>query len=148
VLLSQVIANPLPVIITGLGFVPLIFSLLFWLIPGLRCHQNRKENEDIKLENFRKNGYSQIWDAPLAVKPQEIVPQAKECRPRNLAAAQDRVIKEAGVYAAPDVTLDETGKPVYAFGELVREKAALEKYRRGITPGASDLGKIVFDSEG
>jgi hypothetical protein len=146
VLLSQVIANPLPLIIFGMGFVPLIFSLLFWLIPGLRYFLNKKDNEDIKLENFRKNGYGNIWDAPLAVKPGEIVPQAGECRPGNLAAAQDRIIKEAGVYAIPDVSLDETGKPVYSFGELKRERTALEKYRRGIKAEASDLGKIVFDS--
>jgi hypothetical protein len=143
-ILSQVIVNPLPVIIFVLGFVPLIFSLLFWLIPGLRFVGNKRENEEITLENFRKSGYGRIWDAPLAVKPQEFTPQAKECRPRNLAAAQDRVVKEFGVYAIPDVSLDETGKPVYAFGELDREKATLEKYRAGIAPG--DLGKVVFDS--
>jgi hypothetical protein len=146
VLLSPFIANPLPAIVFGLGIVPLVFSLIFWFIPGLRWFLNKKDNENIKLENFRKNGYGRIWDAPLAVKPQEIIPQAGECRPRNLAAAQDRVVKEAGVYAIPDVTLDETGKPVYAFGELKREKAALEKYRRGIKTEASDLGKVVFDS--
>jgi hypothetical protein len=147
VLLSPIIANPLPVIVFVLGIVPLIFSLLFWLVPGLRFVMNRRDNEEIKLENFRKSGYGRIWDAPLAVKPQEITPQAKECRPQNLATAQDRVIKEFGAYANPDVSLDETGKPVYVFKELDREKAALGKYRSGITPGVSDLGKIVFDSE-
>ncbi|MDR2742188.1 MAG: hypothetical protein LBB98_08575 [Treponema sp.] len=146
VLLSHIAANPLPVIISALGLVPLIFSLLFWLVPSLRFVLNRRDNKAVKLENFRKNAYSRIWDDPLAVKPQDIVPQAKECRPQNLAATQDRVIKEIGVYANPDVSLDETGKPVYVFGELEREKAALEKYRAGIAPGASDLGKIVFDS--
>ncbi|MDR2070621.1 MAG: hypothetical protein LBP81_04275 [Treponema sp.] len=145
-LLSQVAANPLSIIIFVLGFVPLIFSLLFWLIPGLRFVLNKRDNEEIKLENFRKSGYGRIWDAPLTVKPQEIIPQVKECRPQNLAAAQDRLIKEFGAYANPDVSLDETGKPVYSFGELDREKAALEKYRAGIAPGASALGKIVFDS--
>ncbi|MDR0759624.1 MAG: hypothetical protein LBF74_05870 [Treponema sp.] len=146
VLLSQVAANPLPVIIFFTGFVPLIFSLLFWLIPGLRFLRNKQDNEEIKRENFRKNGYGRIWDAPLAVKPQEIAPQAKECRPQNLAAAQDRLIKEFGAYANPDVSLDDTGKPVYAFKELNREKAALERYRAGIASGASKLGKVVFDS--
>ncbi|MDR0376404.1 MAG: hypothetical protein LBH70_01265 [Spirochaetaceae bacterium] len=146
VLLSSIIVNPLPFIVFVLGVIPLIFSLLFWLIPGLRFVQNKRNNEDITLENFRKSGYSRIWDLPLAVKPQEIIPQAKECQPRNLAAAQDRIIKEFGAYANPDVSLDETGKPVYSFGELNREKAALVKYRAGISPGASDLGRIVFDS--
>ncbi|MDR0387844.1 MAG: hypothetical protein LBH57_07370 [Treponema sp.] len=145
-LLSQVTAAPLPVIIMAMGFVPLIFSLLFWLIPGLRFVLNKRDNEEVRMENFRKSGFGRIWGAPQSVRPQEIVPQAAECRPQNLAAAQDRVIKEFGAYANPDVSLDETGKPVYAFGELDREKAALEKYRAGIAPGVSDLGKIVFDN--
>jgi hypothetical protein len=46
------------------------------------------------------------------------------------------------------VALDEAGKPVYAFGELEREKAALKKYRAGTAPDAPGLGKVVFDSEG
>jgi hypothetical protein len=146
ILLSRGAADPLPFIVSVLGLVPLIFSLLFWLIPGLRFALNKRDNEGVKLENFRKTAYSRIWEEPLAVKPQEIVPRAEECRPRNLAAAQDRVIKEAGAYANPDVSPDETGKPVYVFGELDREKKALKKYRAGIAPGASDLGKIVFDS--
>jgi hypothetical protein len=145
-LLSQFMANPLPVIIFALGLVPLFFSLLFWLIPGLRFFLNKRDNEAVKMENFRKDGYARVWDDPLAVKPQEISPQAAECRPRNIVSAQDRVIKEFGAYANPDVSLDEKGKPVYAFGELAREKVALEKYRAGIVPEASDLGKIVFDS--
>jgi hypothetical protein len=146
VLLSHFTANPLPVIIFALGLVPLVFSLLFWLIPGLRFFLNKRDNEAVKMENFRKNGYASVWDAPLAVKPQEISPQAAECRPRNLVSAQDRVIKEFGAYANPDVSLDEKGQPVYAFGELAREKTALEQYRAGIAPETSDLGKIVFDS--
>lgn len=146
VLLSAVSANPLPIIVFVLGLVPLIFSLLFWLIPGLRFVLNKRDNEDVKLENFRKSGYSRIWDVPLTVKPQEIIPHTKECRPQNLAAAQDRLIKEFGAYANPDVSLDETGKAVYAFTELDREKTALEKYRAAIAPSASALGKIVFDS--
>jgi hypothetical protein len=148
VLLSGIAGNPLALIVSVLGLVPLIFSLLFWLIPGLRFVLNKRDNEAIKLENFRKNAYGRIWDEPLAVKPQEIVPQAGECRPQDLAAAQDRVIKEAGVYAIPDVSLDKAGKPVYVFGELDRQKAALKKYRAGIAPGAAVLGKVVFDSEG
>jgi hypothetical protein len=146
VLFNQVIANPLPLITIGLGVVPLIFSAFFWLIPGLRYIENKRNNEAVKLENFRKTGFGRIWEAPLAVKPQEIAPTAAECRPQNLAAAQDRVIKEIGAYAAPEVAVDEAGQAVYAFEELDREKQALEKYRASIKPGDSDLGKTVFDS--
>jgi hypothetical protein len=138
----------LPFITIGLGVVPLVFSILFWLIPLLRNVNLKKANETVKLENLRKDGFHRIWEAPLSVKPAEIDPKPAECRPKNMAAARDRVIKEIGVYSVPEVALDTAGEAVYSFNELEREKTALEKYRRGINPDASGLGKVVFDSEG
>jgi hypothetical protein len=147
-LFSSISSNVLPIITIGLGVVPLVFSLLFWLIPLLRNGKLKKTNETVKLENLRKDGFHRIWDAPLSVKPAEIDPKPAECRPKNMSAARDRVIKEIGAYSVPEVALDASGEAVYSFVELEREKAALEKYRRGIDPEASGLGKVVFDSEG
>jgi hypothetical protein len=140
-------ANPLPLIGIGLGLVPLVFSVLFWLVPGLRYVLEKKENEEIKLDNLKKIGFGRIWSKPLAVGEQEIDSPAKECRPRNMAAARDRIIKDMGAYSMPDVELDETGKPLYAFKELQREKEALARYRASVNPDASSLGKTVFDSD-
>jgi hypothetical protein len=147
VLLSEIIHNPLPAITIGMGVVPLIFSVLFWLIPGFRYFKMKRENETIKLENFKKDGFGRIWHNPFRVNPKDINPQAEECHPGKLAAAQDRVIKELGAYAVPDVEVDEAGSAVYTFQDLDREKKALDRYRETIDPGASDLGKTVFDSE-
>ncbi|MDR2068718.1 MAG: hypothetical protein LBP71_02490 [Spirochaetaceae bacterium] len=148
VLFSRLFSNPLPFITIGLGIVPLIFSFLFWLIPGLRCLKMKGENEAVKFENLRKTGYGRIWDSPLEVKAGDLTPDIPECRPRNLAAAEDKIIKELGSYAVPDVTVDDRGNPVYAFTELAREKEALKKYRSSLDRDASSLGKTVFDSEG
>jgi hypothetical protein len=148
VLFSQLFSNPLSFITIGLGLVPLIFSFLFWLIPGLRYLSMKGENEGIKLENLRKIGYGRIWENPRRVKPRDITPNIPECRPKNLAAAEDKIIKELGFYAVPEVDLDEGGNPVYTFPELVREKEALQKYRSSLDGRASSLGKTVFDSEG
>ncbi|GHV17072.1 hypothetical protein FACS189493_4040 [Spirochaetia bacterium] len=145
-LLSQVLANPLPAITIGLGIVPLIFSILFWLIPGLRYFYIKGDNERITFENFRKDGYGRIWNSPVRVNPKDLNPRAAECRPRDLAGAQDRVIKEIGAYAMPEVAMDETGAAVYTFTELSREKEALEKYRGSVDLHAAELGKTVFDS--
>jgi hypothetical protein len=144
---SQVINNPLPFLTVGLGLIPVIFSLLFWLIPGLRWLWTQRSNETVKMENLRKEGYGRVWEFPRAVKPEDIAPQAAECRPKNMAAAQDRIIKEIGAYSIPDVSLDDAGRTIYAFGELEREKESLEKYRSTIDPAASDLGATVFDSD-
>ncbi|GHV27405.1 hypothetical protein AGMMS4952_09020 [Spirochaetia bacterium] len=147
ILFSTFAANPLPIFTVGLGIVPLVFSVLFWLIPALRYFGLKRDNETIKLENLRKSGYGQIWDKPLAVKSTDFAPKAAECRPKNLTAAQDRLIKEIGAYATPDVAI-AAGETVYNFTELERERAALEKYRAEIRDDASALGETVFDSEG
>jgi hypothetical protein len=144
VLAGNLTGNPLPAITIGLGIVPLAFSLFFWLIPLVRFALLKNDNEKIKLENLRKTAFMHIWDKPDAVKPGGIKAELKECRPKNLVAAQDRVIKDMGVYSVPEVTVNETGETVYSFNELKREKAALEKYRSGIKP--SDLGKIIFSA--
>ncbi|MDR3341999.1 MAG: hypothetical protein LBT14_04280 [Treponema sp.] len=148
-LLSTSLAdNPLPIITVGLGIIPLIFSLLFWFIPLLRYLFMHGDNEAIKLENLRKVGYRRIWSKPQEVKNDDIQADLPECRPKNLSAAQDQVIKEMGSYAIPEVKVDDRGVPVYSFGELEREKEALARYRSGINPEASSLGETVFDSDG
>jgi hypothetical protein len=147
VLFSGLFSDPLPVITIGLGLVPLIFSFLFWLIPGLRYLRMKEENEAVKFENLRRIAYGRIWENPLEVKAGDLIPDIPECHPRNLAAAEDKIIKELGSYAVPEVALDDRGNPVYTFTELAREKGALKKYRSSLDSGASSLGKTVFDSE-
>jgi hypothetical protein len=144
VLATAITYNPLPLISIGLGLVPLIFSLLFWLIPALRCIREKKENERIKRGNLKRLGFSRIWERPLAVQAAAITGEAAECRPQNLAAAQDRVIKEMGAYSAPEVEMSLQGTPVYSYRELEREKQALERYRSSLVGGG--LGKTVFDT--
>ncbi|MDR2500907.1 MAG: hypothetical protein LBD37_07515 [Treponema sp.] len=146
-LCSSLVANPFPFIVFGLGLTPLIFSLLFWLIPGLRSLKTAKDNEGIKLENYRKDLFSRIWQNPLQVNPGTLGPQNAECRPQNLAAAQDRLIKELGAYTMPEASVDSQGAVIYSFQELKREQEALNRYRASIDPAASNLGKTVFDTE-
>ncbi|MDR3115967.1 MAG: hypothetical protein LBU25_10670 [Treponema sp.] len=138
--------NPLPLILVGLGFVPLIFSLLFWLIPGLRYVFTKQENETIKQENLRKIGYGVIWSKPQGITGTDIKADRPECRPKNLGAARNQVIKEMGSYSIPEVGLDTGGNPVYTFPELEREQQALSRYRASIRPEDSSLGSTVFDS--
>jgi hypothetical protein len=146
VVLSHLVANPLTVISVALGIIPLAFSLLFWLIPAFRYGGMKKSNEAVKLENLRKDGYGRIWNNPLSVRASDINPAAEECRPKNMAAARERALKEIGAYAVPDVEIGADGETVYVFKELDREKTALQRYRASIKPGSSDLGKTVFDS--
>jgi hypothetical protein len=123
----------LPVFI-GLGIVPALFSLFFWMIPALRKTRIKKRNAAIDLENRRKQGFAAVWDAPLEVSED------------LFGEETDRLIKEIGSYSVPDVSIDSRGKTVYSFTELGEEKKALEKYRSQTDKNRGDLGAIVFDS--
>jgi hypothetical protein len=151
-LAGELAAHPSSLIATVLGLVPLVFSLLFWLIPSLRACFLRGENGELRRENFRKIGYGRIWSFPRTLKDGELLAVAEksapECRPPDPAASEDRVIKDMGLLAVPDLSIGDDGKTIYAFTGLEREKAALEKYRSGIDLRAAALGKTVFDSDG
>jgi hypothetical protein len=149
-LLDKFSANPLPIIAIGLGLTPLVFSVLFWLIPAVRSGFVKKNNEAIKLENLRKRGYEQVWAFPRGVRPADLgyageARVSAECAPANLQRAQDRLIKEIGAYSAPEVRVDSTSGVVYDFPEVERERIAIEAYRE--TVRATGLGGVVFDSE-
>jgi hypothetical protein len=146
-LLTSVTQNPLPFIMIGLGFVPLAFSLLFWLIPALRAFFEKKENDAVKRRNLRRLGFAAIWSRPRDVTAAGIEAAADECRPRNLNAAKENVIKEMGALSIPEVEISAQGETVYQFTGLEMEKEALEKYRASIDPARSQLGATVFDSE-
>jgi len=145
-LFQTVTYDPLGLIRIILGVTPLVFSVLFWLIPAIRRFMLEKENENIKLVNFKRLGFSKIWQSPKNVETKNLVPPSAECRPRDIASAQDRVIKDLGAISNPEVELSEDGKTIYTFSELEREKHALEKYRADLDPARLQLGKTVFDS--
>ncbi|MDR2518795.1 MAG: hypothetical protein LBD13_05205 [Spirochaetaceae bacterium] len=119
----------------GLGAFPLIFSLLFWIIPAARYGLLKKRNQAVARENQRKQGYRAIWDSPLAAGAEGAA-----------AGPAVSIIKEMGAYAPPEAAIDSQGKTVYAFRELEREKEALRAYRSNIDPRSSDLGGIIFDT--
>lgn len=144
--LFSTFTNPVAFATIGLGLVPLAFAALFYLIPALRSAHEKTENERIKNENLRKEAYRRVWDSPAKASPSDLDPAAAECRPKDMAAARERVLKEIGAYAVPDVTIASDGRTVYSFAELEREKEALERYRGSVKLEDTALGATVFDS--
>ena len=121
--------NPVLPVAIGLGIVPVLFSLFFWIIPAVRAAGLNKKNASIDLENRRKKCFGAIWDKPLEV-----------------SGIDERLVMEIGAYSVPDVSVDSRGATIYAFNGLDREKKALEHYRSAIDAGKSELGAVVFDS--
>ncbi|MDR1095190.1 MAG: hypothetical protein LBL31_02240 [Spirochaetaceae bacterium] len=129
----------------GLGVVPVVFSLLFWIIPIIRNLNLKKENAGIKLENLRKIGTLHVYTAPLTVKPAGIKSSMTEASPENLTKAQDTIIKELAFFGSPDINAEENGEVVYSFTGIKRDKDATGEYRNSIG-GGPDLGKVIFNA--
>jgi len=146
ILVNMFTENPPFFIGAALGVVPFVFSLLFWIIPALRKLIEKKENEEIKLTNFKKLGFGKILASPANFQLKNIVPSSEEFRPENIANAGDRVIKEFGAIGEVEVEQGENGEMSYSFRELEREKLAIEKYRMSIDPAQSKLGDTVFNT--
>jgi hypothetical protein len=146
-LTNTLVDNPHPVLLIGLGLIPLLFSGFFWLIPALRFARLDRENQGIKKRNLRKFGFFRIWERPRGFSASGIEAGTAECRPRNLEAEQEKIITEMGSYSQPDVEVDEGGRTIYNFTGLEREKEALAAGRASVNPGDFQLGKVVFDSE-
>lgn len=146
VLMAGFSSDPLGVVAVGLGVVPLLFAGLFYLVPALRYLRLKKENEEIKRRNLRKEALRRVWDRPMGVRPADINPAAEECRPAALEERREGMLKELSAYSPADISLSGDGSPVYSYPGLTDEKAALDRYRSGVSdPG---LGDTVFDSHG
>jgi hypothetical protein len=132
-----------------LGVLPLVFSIFFWLVPAVRAWVLNKENARLKTENFRAFCYNRIWQNPASIRPGDLNPPQNDAAywkdvPARIKA--DRVLKEMGLYALPEVKI-ENEEEVYSFPDLEREKEALEKYRASINLEDLKLGNTVFDSQ-
>ena len=145
--LGLFVQYPTVITATALGIVPVLFSIFFWLIPLVRYSLLKKDNEKIKLTNFKRFSFNKIWSALKKIRTDIFSPPGEECRPKDLNAARDRVIKDIGAISSPEVETDEYGETIYSFTELEREKKALNKYRASVDTSKSQIGEIVFDSD-
>jgi hypothetical protein len=146
-LATAITQEPQPLLLIGLGVVPLLFSFFFWLIPALRLAGLGRENQGIKKLNLRKVGFRKIWDKIRGITLVDIGNPAAECLPKDLPGEQDRIIKEMGSYSMPEVEVDAENRTIYNFNALEREKAALAASRAAVKPEDFDIGKVVFDSD-
>jgi len=142
---SQFLNEPHNIIKVVLGLIPLVFSVLFWVIPAIRYFIEKKENNEIKLKNFKRFSFSKIFSSPNKIDTGKFNPIVSECRPDDLKSAADRVIKDMGAISNPQIEIKD-GKTIYTFNELEREKEALEKYRLSVDISRQKLGETVFDT--
>ncbi len=138
--------NPEGIITVALGFIPVAFSALFFLIPLLRSLRLKRENERIRRENLRKRVFAQILSNPGHVDPNTLQIGNADASPRRPEAERARIVKRlAAIKTAEPVQLAD-GSFAYDFSELKREMADLEDYRNKVDLKSLEVGKTVFDT--
>ncbi|GAB6089477.1 hypothetical protein [Spirochaeta dissipatitropha] len=150
-LLSDIAANPFTIVLIGLGFVPLLFSLLFYLVPLLRLRSNKKKNEEVLLRNAGRR----VWNGLLDTLPvgDGSVNHAHFLRggdsDRYIPEVLDKIAAEqhADINQDSDNATQTSGTSYsYVFPELRRQILDLQQLRAGIDPQKFAAGKVIFDS--
>lgn len=122
-----------PGILYGLGFVPLIFSIVFFLVPGLRWFGHARDKKRVQTENLRRREIGRIYESVQGAQAEPI--QLEEKVDTELAAGFDG-----------DVDVDQNGNAYYFFKELKGELDAGERARQAAI-GQVVFGQTVFSSD-
>ena len=138
--------NPEGILTFALGFIPVAFSALFFLIPMLRSLKLKRENEKIRRENLIKHVVAQILAHPGHVDPRILQIGGADSSPRKPEAERARIVKKLAAFKTAEPVQLADGSFAYAFSELEREIADLEDYRGKVDLKSYEVGKTVFDT--
>jgi hypothetical protein len=146
-LLQNAGIDPVGVLEIGLGIVPVLFSIVFFLVPLFRRIRLSRQNEAIRREALRKEILGQIISSPVHVDAANVRPLGSGLDPRNFAAVARRLLERiAAQLKAEPVVKEGTNEFAYTFPELERELADLAAYRGSVDVSKYNVGKTVFDS--
>ena len=137
---------------TVLGFIPLVFSILFFLIPIIRSFKERKENQRRREANIRKALLQAVYNSKVGNHGDvSVVTGLKN---------SDNLLERAGMSYSDGTEIDEqlkkltveldgdiTGDKTYSFSRFHEHLEGAEKERNKLNLDHQDLGKIVFSTE-
>ena len=146
-LLANIGVSPVPFMAAVLGIIPVVFSVLFFLVPIARKARLDRENARIREEALRKRVYARVLANPASVRPDDIPPIEAPIDPKGFPAVRKRILDRfAALKKAEPILQEKDGSFSYRFAELERELADLERYRRTVDLSKLEVGKTVFDS--
>jgi hypothetical protein len=131
-----------------LGWLPFIFSLLFFGTPLARLYGIFKRRRRRRENNLRKRIMRVVFKQPAkGVTLEEVVAAVNAGPEQKLSAAQVQSVLESMMrdYHG-EVQLDPDGGSRYAFPRMATEMETVERLRAGLTVD-KDLGKIIYDSK-
>ena len=132
-----------------LGWLPLIFSTLFFLIPAVRWFRIQKARKQRTINNMRKRLYRVIFANRGRAESAEAVAQAINGNAREHQVPKETVEKLLSNLALDmpgDTSVSDDGKVVYAFPRVADELKEVEVLRAGRRLDTG-LGKVIVDSD-
>lgn len=137
-----------PVAWSALVWVPLVFSMLFFLIPLLRSLSVARENRRRQTLNVRRLVLRAVTEAALM--RQALDPQALLASPGNGVGVSLRDVEAIllSLVAEFDGTVEpgEDGRPRYRFDALGETFRAGEEARRALQYERRRIGEVVYSS--
>jgi hypothetical protein len=136
----------------GLVAIPVVYSTLFFAIPGLRALGVRRENRRRERRNVRRVLLGLVYEMTLkkgaGVMLDPAVAHVASSLPDQAVSRKD-VEKEFHALAAEfdaDVEPDPDGNLVFRFPKLRNQFAAAEGLRSRMRLEAAEVGDIVYDT--
>jgi len=140
-----------PAAFVGLVVVPVIFSLMFFAIPGLRMLGVVRENRRRAKRNVRRVVLGLVYAEALGKAAAITLDDAVE----HVSSRLDRQVKRGEVEKAlnelaaefdAEVEPDAEGRITFRFPAIRREFEAAEVVRRSLSLEDRDIGDIVYDT--
>lgn len=122
-----------PAIAFGLGWIPFVFSLLFFAVPGIRALVGAGRKSKAEHENARRQELKKVWQAshPDQVSPAGLDPKLA-----------DEIVKGYD----GDVQVLDDGQMMYLFPTVSAERRAAQ-HARDAAQSQVVFGKTVFSSD-
>ncbi len=136
-------------ITVGLGWVPFVFSVIFFLVPIMRYFQIGAFSRKRDLENIRKRLMKAIFsqeEGKVTAEELEKLVNPRESGESNIPRETiDYMMQELIKDLDGEIETTEKGKLIYNFINLQEEKREAILLRQKRDDGRS-LGNVVFDS--
>lgn len=131
-----------------LGWVPLLFSIIFFAVPLLRYFGIQKLQVSRHINNIRKRLMRIIFtnrDSALSLDTITQVANSKQGQEENLSKeVVEKTMKEILQDFAGEIELTDSEKMVYKFPKLQYELQEVKNLRAKRASG-QDLGNVIFD---
>jgi hypothetical protein len=138
----------IPILIILLGWIPFIYSVLFFLIPALRWLTLLPKRKKQHITNIRKRLMKAIFQeqsAKITLKKLTAVANSNSKEEKLSEKLVENIMMDVIYDLKGDSSVDSNGEVVYSFEELDVELDEIERLRNS-TRDDKNLGKIVFES--